>query len=98
MRTEKYHELSRHVLARHECNAVLTMSDISYMREILSTCIASVVSTLSVPLDIENTLCDNGVQYGKNISIVGVTQTVYIFYENRHISAVWHNNDIACVF
>ena len=39
--------------------------------EIIHTCVALVVSMVTVPLDIENALCDNGVQYGKNITIVG---------------------------
>ena len=36
--TEKYHKLSRHVLhecCRHECNAALMTSDISYTCEII---------------------------------------------------------------
>ena len=48
-------------------NAALITSDISYKGEITYThgYIESVVSVVTVPLDTENALCNNGVQYEK---------------------------------
>ena len=59
-RTEKYHELSRHVLHkchRYECNAALTTIDNSCTREISyahNYYIALLVPVVTMSLDIEN--------------------------------------------
>ena len=91
MCTGKYHELSRNVL--HECIAALMTSDIScYARNnrfIICTYVASIVSMVTVPMDIENALC--------NIMMCDMEKYQHSrkcprqYTHNRHISTVWHN-------
>ena len=50
-------------------------------RFIVCACIASAVSVVTVPLDIENALCNNGVRYGKILTVGSDPDSVHFLWE-----------------